>query len=179
MQRVLTVSAGPTHSFSKALRPRIDLIAGEGVAGDAHCGVTVKHRSRVAVDPTKPNLRQVHLIHHELFAELAAAGFSVRPGDLGENLLTEGVDLLNLPRGARLMLGAGAVIEITGLRNPCNQLSAFQPGLMEALVWRAGDGTLIRKAGVMAVVLQGGPVHPGDLIEVTLPQGPHERLERV
>lgn len=179
MQRVLTVSAGPTHSFSKALRPRIDLIAGEGVAGDAHCGVTVKHRSRVAVDPTKPNLRQVHLIHHELFAELAAAGFSVRPGDLGENLLTEGVDLLNLPRGARLMLGAGAIIEITGLRNPCNQLNAFQPGLMEALVWRAGDGTLIRKAGVMAVVLQGGPVHPGDLIEVTLPQGPHERLERV
>jgi hypothetical protein len=179
MQRVLTVSAGPTHSFSKSLRPRIDLIAGEGIAGDAHRGVTVKHRSRVAVDPTKPNLRQIHLIHHELFAELGAAGFSVRPGDLGENLLTEGVDLLNLPRGARLRLGDDAVIEITGLRNPCTQLNAFQPGLMDALVWRAGDGSIIRKAGVMGIVLQGGPVQPGDLIDVTLPPKPHERLERV
>jgi MOSC domain-containing protein YiiM len=163
-----------SHAFSKPVVDAITLLAGHGVEGDAHCGVTVKHRSRVARDPTQPNLRQVHLIHAELFEELAPQGFRVGPGDLGENVLTRGIDLLGLPRGTRLHLGETAVVEVTGLRNPCAQIDAFQPGLMHATLETAADGSLIRKAGVMAVVVAGGTVSAGDPIRITLPDG--ERL---
>jgi MOSC domain-containing protein YiiM len=176
--RVIAVAAGATHAFSKSLRPSIRLIAGEGVEGDAHRGVTVKHRSRVAVDPTQPNLRQVHLIHAELFEELAAKGFTVGPGQLGENVTTRGLDLLGLPEGARLAFG-GAVIAVTGLRNPCAQIDGLAPGLMAALLDRAPDGGIIRKSGVMGIVVEGGEIRPGDPIAVTMPPPPHRRLERV
>ncbi|MBM6594107.1 MOSC domain-containing protein [Microvirga sp. BT291] len=139
----------------------------------------MKHRSRVAVDPTQPNLRQVHLIHVELFDELAAKGYSVAPGQMGENVTTRGIDLLGLPVGARLQLGASALVEITGLRNPCAQIDAFQPGLLKAVLDRDPDGTLVRKTGIMGVMLEGGEVRPGDAIAVTLPPEPHRRLERV
>ncbi len=175
---VIAVAAGATHAFTKPLRPSIRLIAGEGVEGDAHQGVTVKHRSRVAVDPTQPNLRQIHLIHAELFEELAAKGFTVGPGLLGENVTTRGVDLLALPEGARLAIGK-AVIAITGLRNPCAQIDGLAPGLMAALLDRAPDGGIIRKSGVMGIVVEGGEIRPGDPIAVTLPPEPHRRLERV
>lgn len=174
--RVLAVSAAPSHRFSKPPQLSIRLLAGLGVAGDAHAGQTVKHRSRVARDPTQPNLRQLHLIHAELFEELAAAGFRVGPGDLGENVTTRGLDLLDLPRGTRLHLGATAVAEVTGLRNPCHQLDKFQPGLMAAALGRDAQGQLVRKTGIMAVVLAGGEVAPGDPIRVELPAAPHERL---
>ena len=174
--RVLAVSASPSHRFSKSPQLSIRLLAGLGVAGDAHAGETVKHRSRVARDPTQPNLRQLHLVHAELFEELDAAGFRVGPGELGENVTTRGLDLLALPRGARLHLGAAAVAEVTGLRNPCRQLDTFQPGLMAATLGRDAAGGLVRKAGIMAVVLAGGEVAPGDPIRVELPSGPHERL---
>ena len=165
---VLAVAVSPRHSFSKVAAAEIRLLAGLGVEGDAHQGVTVKHRSRVARDPTQPNLRQVHLVHAELFAELAAQGFSVKPGDIGENVTTTGLDLLALPRGTRLRLGE-ATVEVTGLRNPCRQLDGFQPGLMAATLGRDGEGRLVRKAGIMAVVLEGGRVRAGDLIEVAMP----------
>jgi MOSC domain-containing protein YiiM len=155
------------------------LIVGLGVEGDCHAGATVKHRSRVARDPTQPNLRQVHLIHAELFEALGRLGFSVAPGDMGENVTTRGVDLLTLPTGARLHIGPEAVIEVTGLRNPCNQLNIFQPGLMEATLERTPDGALIRKAGVMGVVLTGGEIRPGDAITVTPPEAPHLPLQPV
>lgn len=177
--RVVAVAAGTQHRFSKPIRDRIHLLAGLGVEGDAHCGATVKHRSRVAVDPTQPNLRQVHLLQSELFDEPALAGFALRPGDLGENILTRGLDLLALPRGTRLALGMRAVVEITGLRNPCAQIEAFAPGLLAAVLDRADDGALIRKAGVMAVVLEGGDVAPGDAIVAFLPLEPWVKLERV
>ncbi|WP_270937382.1 MOSC domain-containing protein [Falsiroseomonas oryzae] len=173
------VALSPAHGFSKPTQPRIRLIAGLGVEGDAHCGVTVKHRSRVARDPTQPNLRQLHLIHAELFEELAASGFRVAPGALGENVTTRGLDLLGLPRGARLRLGPDAVVEVIGLRNPCHQLDGFQQGLMAATLDRDAEGRLVRKAGVMAVVLAAGEVAPGDAIVVELPPGPHLRLEPV
>jgi MOSC domain-containing protein YiiM len=176
---VQAVAASPTHGFSKTLLPRIRLIAGLGVEGDAHAGVTVKHRSRVARDPTQPNLRQLHLIAEETLAELVGAGFQVAPGDLGENVTTRGIDLLALPRGARLRLGQDAVAELTGLRNPCYQLDDFQPGLMRALIGRDADGAVLLKAGVMALVIAGGAVTPGDVIALELPVGPHERLQRV
>jgi len=176
---VVSVACSPVHRFSKAVVPAITLVAGLGVAGDAHQGVTVKHRSRVARDANQPNLRQVHLIHAELLDALTARGFSVAPGDLGENLLTRGLDLLAPPRGAQLLLGATAVITVTGLRNPCHQLDRFQPGLMAATLDRAADGALIRKAGVMAVVLAGGILRPGDAIGVTLPAGQRLPLEPV
>ncbi|MFC7640572.1 MOSC domain-containing protein [Streptosporangium lutulentum] len=147
--------------------------------GDAHLGVTVKHRSRVAQDPTQPNLRQVHLIHAELHDELRAAGFSVAAGELGENVTTRDVDLLGLPVGALLRLGEEAVVEVTGLRNPCVQIEAFQPGLLKRVVGRDETGELVRKAGVMGVVVAGGEVRPGDPIEVELPRPPHRRLDRV
>jgi MOSC domain-containing protein YiiM len=141
--------------------------------------VTVKHRSRVRRDPTVPNLRQVHLIHSELFEELRQAGFEVLPGEIGENVTTSGIDLLGLPSGARLRLGGDAVVEVTGLRNPCSQLNRFQPGLMAATLGHDAQGNLVRKAGVMGVVLAGGEVRPGDAIAVELPAPPHQPLEPV
>jgi MOSC domain-containing protein YiiM len=176
---VEAVSQSPGHTMGKRNREAIRLVAGLGVEGDAHAGETVKHRSRVARDPSQPNLRQVHLIHAELFDELDAAGFAVAPGRMGENVTTRGVDLLALPVGARLRLGAEAAVEVTGLRNPCAQLEGIQPGLMAATLDRDADGTLIRKAGIMAVVLTGGEVRPGDPIAVELPTGAHRRLAPV
>lgn len=176
---VEAVSRSAEHTFSKTPRPAIRLLAGRGVEGDAHAGRTVRHRSRVAQDPTQPNLRQIHLIHGELLDELREGGFMVEPGDLGENVLTRGLDLLNLPRGTRLHLGAEAVVEITGLCNPCPQIEAFQPGLLKAVLDRDEEGHLIRKAGIMGVVREGGVTQPGDAVRVELPPEPHERLERV
>lgn len=155
------------------------LLAGLGVEGDVHAGVTVKHRSRVAQDPTQPNLRQVHLIQQELFAELRAAGFAVMPGDLGENITTSGIDLLALPVGALLNLGDEAVVEVTGLRNPCLQIDHFQDGLLKQVVGRADDGTVVRRAGIMGIVTTGGTVRPGDTVRAELPAEPHRPLERV
>jgi MOSC domain-containing protein YiiM len=176
---VISVSAATGHRFSKPLQGSIRLLAGLGVEGDAHSGETVKHRSRVAVDPTQPNLRQVHLIHAELLDELNAAGFDVAPGQIGENLLTRGLDLLGLPVGTRLRLGVEALVEITGLRNPCAQIEAFRPGLLAAVLGRDAEGRIVRKAGIMGIVLEGGVVAPGDAIAVTLPALPHRALERV
>jgi len=173
------VSRSDAHTFGKTNRDAIRLLAGLGVEGDAHLGVTVKHRSRVARDPTQPNLRQVHLIHAELHDELGAAGFVVKPGEMGENVTTRGIDLLALPAGTRLHLGGAAVVEVTGLRNPCAQLDRFQPGLMAAVLDRGEHGGLIRKAGVMGVVVAGGDIRPGDPVRVELPPGPHRPLEPV
>lgn len=177
--RVLAVHAAPFHHFSKAPALSIRLLAGLGVAGDAHCGTFVKHRSRVARDPTQPNLRQVHLVHAELFDELAGKGFAITPGAIGENVTTRGIDLLALPAGTRLRLGADAVIEVTGLRNPCVQLDRFAPGLMAATLDRDAAGNLVRKAGIMGVVVTPGEVFAGDTIAATLPAAPHRPLAPV
>jgi MOSC domain-containing protein YiiM len=176
---VVAVSSNGEYSFTKPNRDSITLLAGLGVEGDVHSGVTVKHRSRVAQDPTQPNLRQVHLMHEELFAEVGEAGFRVGAGELGENITTRGIDLLALPVGTLLRIGDEAVVEVTGLRNPCVQIENFQGGLLKQVVGRDEDGSLVRKAGVMSVVTEGGPVRPGDTIKVELPQGPHLPLDRV
>jgi len=176
---VVAVSASPAHSFSKANRRRITLLEGHGVEGDAHAGEKVKHRSRVARDPTQPNLRQVHLLHAELLEELGEEGFEVSPGDVGENITTRGIDLLALPTASRLRLGTSAVVEVTGLRNPCVQLERFQPGLMAAVLEHADDGQLIRKSGVMGIVVSAGEVLPGDRIELVFPPEPHHALRPV
>jgi MOSC domain-containing protein YiiM len=177
--RVVAVHRSRSHSFSKHAEDAIVLVAGLGVQGDAHAGTTVQHRSRVRRDPTQPNLRQVHLIHAELFAELMARGFAVWPGELGENITTRGLDLLALPKGTRLLLGQQAVVELTGLRNPCVQIDRFQSGLMDAVLDRDAAGGLVRKAGVMAVVVAGGTVQPEDRIRVQLPVAPHQPLAPV
>lgn len=176
---VVAVSRSERHGVFKQNAPRIALVAGSGVEGDAHFGSTVKHRSRVARDPTQPNLRQVHLIHSELHDELATAGFRIAPGDMGENITTRGVDLLALSVGTKLHLGADAIVEVTGLRNPCPQLDEIAPGLMEATIGRRPDGTLIRRAGIMGVVLGAGTVAPGDSIRVEPPAGEHVSLAPV
>lgn len=176
---VMAVSRSSTHTFSKPNQGNIQLLAGRGVEGDAHAGVTVKHRSRVARDPSQPNLRQVHLIHAELYDELQNAGFVVSAGQMGENITTRGVDLLGLPTGTRVHLGETSVVEVTGLRNPCVQLDRLQPGLMAAVLDRDEQGTLIRKAGVMGIVLIGGEVRPGDTITIELPPEPHQPLVQV
>ena len=176
---VTAVSSGATHEFSKAGRAAIRLLVGLGVEGDTHAGATVQHRSRVARDPHQPNLRQVHLIHTELHDELRAGGFAVVAGDMGENITTVGVALLDLPTGTRLRLGDAAIVEITGLRNPCAQLDGLQQGLMAATLDRDAEGQLIRKAGVMGVVLAEGVVRPGDPIAIELPPAPHLPLEPV
>lgn len=176
---VVAVCRCAEHQFSKQPQQHIQLLEGLGVEGDAHYGVTVKHRSRVAADPTQPNLRQVHFIHAELHDELRSKGFVVNPGEIGENITTRGIDLLALPTGTRLCLGSEAVVEVTGLRNPCVQLDNFQPGLMSALLDRSPRGELLRKAGVMGIVLAGGKVYPGDEICVQFPPQPYQKLEKV
>ena len=176
---VTAVSCSSSHSMSKPGCASIQLLAGLGVEGDAHAGKTVKHRSRVARDPTQPNLRQVHLIHAELFGHLAASGFALVPGQMGENITTRGIDLLGLPTGARLRIGAEAVVEVTGLRNPCGQLNGLAPGLMDATRPRDAKGRVVRKAGVMGIVLAAGVVRADDPIEIELPEGPRRALEPV
>ena len=176
---VTAVSRSSTHTLSKPKQDSIQLLPGLGVEGDAHMGERVKHRSRVARDPNQPNLRQVHLIHAELHDELQAAGFTVSAGQMGENITTRGIDLLKLPTGTRLHLGDMAVIEVTGLRTPCTQLNRLQTGLMAAVLDRDEQGTLIRKAGIMSIVLSGGEVRPGDSITIELPPEPHRSLEPV
>lgn len=176
---VTAVSSSGRYSFTKPNRDSVRLLAGLGVEGDVHAGVTVKHRSRVAQDPTQPNLRQVHLIHEELFAEVGEDGFTVAPGQLGENITTRGIDLLGLPVGTLLRLGDAAVVEVTGLRNPCRQIDTFQNGLLKRVVGRDEAGNIVRKAGIMSIVRHGGVVRPGDAIAVELPAGPHRPLDRV
>lgn len=175
---VVSVQVSATHTFSKPPREAITLLEGLGVEGDAHCGATVKHRSRVRADPSQPNLRQVHLMHAELFDDLAAAGYEVRPGQLGENVTTRDIELLELPVGARLHIGA-AVIAVTGLRNPCTQINDFQAGLLKQVVHTGPDGEVVRLAGVMGTVARGGEIRTGDRIEVVLPPVPHFPLTRV
>ena len=173
---VVSVSKSSEHNFSKIVQPEIELVRGLGVDGDAHSGKTVQHRSRVAVNPDQPNLRQVHLIHEELFIELKEYGFDIRPGEIGENITTRGIDLLSLPVGTILRLGEKARVEITGLRNPCAQLDAFRNGLKSAVLEKKSDGSVIRKSGIMGIVLEGGKVKPGDPIQVVYPPEPYEPL---
>ena len=176
---VTAVSRSATHTLARRNQGVVRLLTGLGVEGDAHMGETVKHRSRVARDPNQPNLRQLHLIHAELLDELRAAGFAVSAGQMGENVTTRGIDLLGLPTGTQLRFGNAALIEVTGLRNPCVQLNRIQPGLMAAVLGHDAQGRLIRKAGVMAVVLVGGEIRPGDPIRVELPPEPFRPLEPV
>lgn len=177
--KVASVASSDSHSFSKTLRDCIYLLAGLGVEGDAHSGKNVQHRSRVARDPTQPNLRQVHLIHAELFDELRDSGFEISPGQLGENITTYGIDLLALPQGTRLHLGGSAIVTVTGLRNPCAQLDHYKKGLLEAVLSRDEKGNIVRKAGIMGIVSVPGRVRPGDKINVELPEEPYIALERV
>lgn len=175
---VLAVAKSGGHGFSKVPTDAIELQAGFGVAGDAHFGETVKHRSRVAIDPSQPNLRQVHLLQSELFGEMAQHGFALSPGDLGENITTAGIDALGLSQGTLLKIGQEVVLEVTGLRNPCGQIDRFRPGLLAHLAVKS-DSAIIRRAGIMSVVLEGGMVRPGDAIVVFAPSGPQRPLEPV
>lgn len=176
---VVAVSSNGVYSFSKPNRDSVRLLAGLGVEGDIHAGATVKHRSRMAKDPTQPNLRQVHLVHEELLAEVAEQGFEVAPGELGENITTRGVDLLALPAGTLLHIGDDVVLTVTGLRNPCLQIDGYQDGLLKQVVGRDAAGNVVRKAGIMSVVTEGGEVRPGDTVKVELPSGPHQALRPV
>ena len=176
---VVAVSSSPTHTFSKPNQPVIHLIAGVGVEGDAHAGKTVKHRYFVKRDASRLNIRQVHLMHQELFDELSEKGFRVEPGQLGENITTRGVPLLDLPTGTILRIGEEVVVQVTALRSPCQQIDEFQPGLLKEVLYKDENGNLVRKTGVMGVVLAGGQVRPGDKIIVELPPEPHRALEYV
>ncbi len=177
--KVKGLSKSETHTFQKFSSKSITLLKGLGVQGDAHMGTTVKHRSRVAHDPSQPNLRQVHLIHTELHEELKAKGFEVAAGDMGENITTEGLVLLDLPKGSILSIGTTAKVEVTGLRNPCKQLETIKKGLMKALLGKDSNGELIRKAGIMGIVLEGGVVQIGDEIQIELPEEPYIKLKKV
>jgi MOSC domain-containing protein YiiM len=176
---VVSVGRDSAHRFSKKPVDEIVLVAGIGVEGDAHAGVTVQHRSRVALDPSQPNLRQVHLIHSELFDDLLNHGFDVKPGDLGENVTTVGLDLHGLPTDTVLRIGQDAVVRITGLRNPCLQIEAFRTGLLSEVVGRDDNGDVVRRGGIMGVVVAGGVIRPGDQIIADLPAEPHVPLDRV
>ena len=176
---VKAVSCSPEHGTHKNVVEQIVLVEGKGVQGDAHFGTTVQHRSRVRKDPSQPNLRQVHLIGTELHEEVRSKGFHVVAGSMGENILTTGIDLLGLPTDTELCFDKGPVIRVTGLRNPCQQLNDFIPGLMQAVLDRTESGELIRRAGVMGVVVRGGIVTAGATIETRLPPAPHRSLKPV
>lgn len=173
---VIAVASDSGHNFSKPLRPVINLIAGFGVEGDAHAGKTVQHLWDKKKTPYAPNLRQVHLVHEEIFAQLAEDGFTVTPGDIGENIVTRGIDLLNLPLATQLEFQSGAVVELTGLRDPCSKLNKVQDGLIHKFVYKSEEGKRAVKSGVMSIVLTGGEIRPHDSITVKLPEGPHEPL---
>lgn len=175
---VLAVSLSPKHTFSKLPQSEIRLLAGIGVEGDAHAGRTVQHRYHVRKDPTRLNHTQVHLLQSELFTELAGR-FPLSPGQLGENITTAGIDLLTLPAATRLYLGAEAVIELTGLRTPCKLIDTFQAGLQAAVTRRTPGAPIERRAGVMAIVLTSGTVHPGDSLRIELPPEPRHPLQPV
>ncbi len=177
--KVIAVSKSATHTFHKFNQKEICLLKGLGVEGDAHLGKTVKHRSRVAKDPTQPNLRQVHLIHQELHQELEKKGFPIAPGEMGENITTLGIDVLSLPRNTILKIGVKAQVQVTGLRNPCSQFNDFQDGLLNELVEKDKDGNIIRKAGIMGIILEGGIVKPNDEIIIEYPEPPFQKLEKV
>lgn len=177
--QVRAVCAHPDHGFSKLVRPEIRLIAGQGVAGDAHCGATTQHLFRKRQDPTAPNLAQVHFLPIELFGEMAALGYRLEPGAMGENVLTEGVDLATLPLGALFSIGDAAVVEISGLRDPCKKIDSLGEGLAKAMIRRDDEGRISRKAGIMGVVRVGGLVRPGDPIRITYPPQPYRTLEVV
>ena len=176
---VIALHRSAAHNFSKQAETELNLLQGLGIEGDAHMGATVKHRSRVAADPNQPNLRQVHLLHREMISEINVQGFAFQPGDVGENITTHGINLIALPRQTRLHIGSSVILSITGLRNPCSQLDNFLPGLTKAFLGKTIEGNLIRKAGIMAIVLEGGIIHQGDEIRVELPPPPHLVLERV
>jgi len=177
--KVISLSKNDKHQFSKRNCGSLFFIEGLGIEGDAHCGKTVQHLSRIKKNPTQPNLRQVHIIHCELLAELREQGFKVEAGSLGENILTQGIDVLSLPKNTRLKLGKEVILKVTGLRNPCSQLDNYQQGLTKAVLDKDKHGNLIRKAGIMATVEKGGTVFVNDSIEVKLPNEPHEALECV
>lgn len=177
--KVEAVSKSPTHTLIKKNENQITLLKGLGVEGDAHQGFTVKHRSRVIKDPTTPNIRQVHLMPVELFEELAQKGINVNSGEMGENITTSGIDLINLPLHTILKIGPETKIQITGLRNPCSQLNKINDQLLKAVLQKDEDGTIIRKAGIMSVVLKGGKINVGDTIEIEFPEKPHKNLEPV
>lgn len=173
---VLAVSRSPAHGFRKTPQESITLLAGLGVEGDAHAGRTAQHLYRKRLDPTAPNLAQVHFLQVELFEEMAARGFTLAPGVMGENVLTQGIDLINLPTGTLFRIGRDAIVEISGIREPCKQIEGVAKGLTKALVGRDAAGHVVRKAGIMGVVTVGGRVAAGDAIVVTLPPLPHARL---
>ena len=173
---ITAVSRSSRHTLVKTNEASVRLMAGLGIEGDAHQGTTVKHRSRVARDPAAPNLRQVHLIHAELHDELRQRGFEVKAGQMGKNITTSGVDLLGLATGTRLYIGDTAIVEVTGLRNPCAQLDKIQPGLMAATLDRDAKGRLVRQAGIMGIVLATGEVRPGDPVRVEPPPPPRRPL---
>lgn len=176
---VIAVASDKAHNFSKPTQPAINLIAGFGVEGDAHGGATVQHLSDKKKNPEAPNLRQVHLMHAELFDELAEQGITVLAGQMGENIVTRGIDLLSLSEGTEFHFPSGAIIQITGLRSPCKKLNTIHPDLLKAVVEKRADGSVNKKTGVMSVVLTGGKVCEGDEIKVVTPQGEHKPLECV
>jgi MOSC domain-containing protein YiiM len=174
---VVAVSIDGKHRFSKTPRLSVSLTKGHGIEGDAHYGPLVQHRCLARRAPTAANLRQVHLIPSELFDALRTRGFEVRPGNLGENITTLGLDLECLPLGTMLRLGASAIVRLTGLRTPCILIDRFEAGLKDEL--RGGLLGPRFRAGVMAIVSDGGEVSPGDLIRAVLPAPPHVVLPRL
>ena len=115
----------------------------------------------------------------EILSELNDKGFSVIPGELGENITTQGIDLLSLPQGCQLHIGKTTIIELTALRNPCVQIENFQTGMLKEVISKDKQGKIMRKLGMMGVVLSGGHVQPNDEITIQLPEQPHKSLEYI
>lgn len=176
---VESVHRSESHDFTKATVEEVVLVAGVGIEGDAHAGATVQHVSRKKKDADRPNLRQVHLVSAELHEELVADGFDLDHGGFGENLVTRGIALGDLPVGTTLALGDDAIIVLTGLRDPCAQIDRHREGLRAAVAFDPGEGPKLFRDGAMAMVVRGGVVRTGDPIGVALPPEPHHPMRKV
>jgi len=175
---VMSVNQAARHDVRKTPVAALHLRSGLGADGDAHYGATVQHRYDRRRDPSRLNLRQVHLIGAELLEELGRAGYRIAPGDLGENITTADIDLASLPAATRLHIGSSAVLELTGLREPCVLLDRIAPGLRLAACGERSGETILRH-GAMAIVVAGGEVRAGDAIEISLPPSPHRPMRVV
>jgi MOSC domain-containing protein YiiM len=172
---VVAVHRKEEYGVFKEIQESVHLVKGFGVQGDAHMGTLVQHRYNKKQNPNQPNLRQVHLIQAELFDDLKELGLIVKPGEMGENITTRNIDIINLPLDTKLHLGDSAILQLTGLREPCGQLNTVQKGLKNAVLDESGKS----RVGVMSVVLRGGAVKADDLIRVELPSEPHQDLQPV
>jgi len=161
---VLALCRNENPGIPKIQVDSIQLVEEFGVEGDYHAGKTIRHRYLAKKDPDQPNHRQVLLIDAKILGDLDQRGIRIIPGQMGENIVCYGIDVMLLEIGTRFTAGE-ALLEITEARHPCHQLNDSHPDLYQAVIEEIG-GEEIYSAGVFARVIRGGNVDAGNSIFV-------------